>query len=81
MISCSEYDYIEIVCLFRYPVKLTMKVGESIKGVAIDVLRNHSCNECIKLNTNETDILIELDGIYKLEVLINNPHFTEVIFK
>ncbi|OES24018.1 modulator of Rho-dependent transcription termination family protein [Alteromonas macleodii] len=58
-----------------------MKVGESIKGVAIDVLRNHSRNECIKLNTNETDILIELDGIYKLEVLINNPHFTEVIFK
>ncbi|MEW6997451.1 Rho-binding antiterminator [Colwelliaceae bacterium BS250] len=81
MISCSEYDYIEIVCLFRYPVKLTMKVGESIKGVALDVLRNESRNECIKLNTHETDILVELDGISKLEVLIDNPHFTEVIFK
>ena len=81
MISCSEYDYIEIVCLFRYPVKLTMKVGESIKGVALDALRNESRNECIKLNTNETDMLVELDGISKLEVLIDNPHFTEVIFK
>ena len=81
MISCNEYDYIEIVCLYRYPVKLTMKVGESIKGVALDTSRNESKNECIKLNTNETEILVELDGISKLEVLIDNPHFSEVIFK
>jgi Rho-binding antiterminator len=33
------------------------------------------------LITNETDMLVELDGISKLEVLIDNPHFTEVIFK
>ncbi|KAB2823138.1 MULTISPECIES: Rho-binding antiterminator [Aliivibrio] len=81
MISCNEYDYIEIVCLYRYPVRLTMKVGESIKGVALDTSRNESKNECIKLNTNETEILVELDGISKLEVLVDNPHFSEVIFK
>ncbi|MDD9197475.1 Rho-binding antiterminator [Aliivibrio sp. S3MY1] len=81
MISCNEYDYIEIVCLCRYPVRLTMKVGESIKGVALDTSRNESKNECIKLNTNETEILVELDGISKLEVLVDNPHFSEVIFK
>lgn len=52
MISCNEYDYIEIVCLYRYPVRLTMKVGESIKGVALDTSRNESKNECIKLNAN-----------------------------
>ena len=81
MISCNEYDYIEIVCLYRYPVRLTMKVGESINGVALDTSRNESKNECIKLNANETEILVELDGISKLEVLIDNPHFSEVIFK
>ena len=81
MISCNEYDYIEIVCLYRYPVRLTMKVGESIKGVALDTSRNESKNECIKLNANEAEILVELDGISKLEVLIDNPHFSEVIFK
>ena len=81
MISCNEYDYIEIVCLYRYPVRLTMKVGESIKGVALDTSRNESKNECIKLNANETEILVELDGISKLEVLIDNPHFSEAIFK
>ncbi len=81
MISCNEYDYIEIVCLYRYPVRLTMKVGESIKGVALDTSRNESKNECIKLNTNETEILVELDGISKLEVLVDNPHFSEVTFK
>ncbi len=81
MISCNEYDYIEIVCLYRYPVRLTMKVGEFIKGVALDTSRTESKNECIKLNANETEILVELDGISKLEVLIENPHFSEVIFK
>ncbi|WED29625.1 Rho-binding antiterminator [Vibrio sp. DW001] len=81
MISCSEYDYIEIACLYRYPVRLTMKEGEPIRGVALDTIRNESRNECIKLNTDETVILIELDGIAKLEVLIDNPHFIEVTFK
>ena len=81
MISCNEYDYIETVCLYRYPVRLTMKVGESIKGVALDTSCNESKNECIKLNANETEILVELGAISKLEVLIDNPHFSEVIFK
>ncbi|WP_246747355.1 Rho-binding antiterminator, partial [Vibrio cholerae] len=28
MVSCSQYDYIELACLFHLPVKLTMKSGE-----------------------------------------------------
>lgn len=80
MISCSDYDYIEIVCLYRYPVRLTMREGVPIEGVALDTSRNTSRNECIKINSDGTETLIELDGISKLEVLIENPHFTEVFF-
>ncbi|MDA0107773.1 Rho-binding antiterminator [Vibrio sp. La 4.2.2] len=81
MISCSDYDYIEIACMYRYPVKLTMKVGQLLEGIALDTARDESNNECLKLIAKETDVLVILDEINKLEVLVDNPHFSEVVFK
>lgn len=80
MINCSEYDYIEIACLYQYPVKLSLKSGQVLNGIALDTQRNEYRDECIKLNIQDTAKLIELDDIIKLEVLINNPHFTEITF-
>ncbi|MDB2386856.1 Rho-binding antiterminator [Shewanella sp.] len=81
MMDCNEHDYIEIVCLYRYPVKLTLKVGDAVNGIALDTVRNEHRHECIKLNQNGTDILVELDSILKLTVLIENPHLSEITFK
>ncbi|MGX9419057.1 Rho-binding antiterminator [Vibrio sp. RC27] len=81
MIDCNEYDYIELSCLYRFPVRLTMKEGDCIEGIARDTVRNASRHECIKLSSNNDDILIELESILKLEVLIDNPHFSQVTFK
>ncbi|WP_234985230.1 Rho-binding antiterminator [Oceanospirillum multiglobuliferum] len=78
--SCSDYDYIEIVCLFKYPVELTMKSGSIISGKAIDTARNQANEECIKLQTKGVDLLVVLDSISKLKVSVNNPHFQEVSF-
>jgi len=75
MISCGDYDYIEIVCMYRYPVCLTLKEGNVIEGVALDTARNEHKQECIKLKVNETEQLVILDSISKLEVLVDNPHF------
>lgn len=36
MISCEQHDYIEIVCTFNYPIKLMMKSGQVIEGIALD---------------------------------------------
>ncbi len=82
MISCGEYDYIEIVCLYRYPVRLTMKSGNFVDGVAFDTQRDDKKNECIKV-TLEDDVskLIVLDEIRSLEVLVDNPHFTKITFE
>ena len=76
MISCSEYDYIELVCLYRYPVKLTMKTGEIIDGIALDT----KPNERLLLKINGLETLVDLNNISKLEVRVNNPHFTEITF-
>lgn len=47
MISCEMYDYIEIVCLFKYPIEIQLKSGEIITGVGQDTQRNNNKQECI----------------------------------
>ena len=80
MISCSDYDYIEIVCMYRYPVQLTLNCGEVRTGVALDTKRNQAREECIELQIEDTKTLIVLEQIAKLKVEVENPHFSEVSF-
>ncbi len=78
MISCSDYDYFEIVCLYRYPVRLLMLSGDVIEGVARDMKRNTSKAECIELEVESGNKLVELEYISTLEVTIENPHFSQL---
>lgn len=80
MISCDQHDYIEIVCTYRYPLKLTLKSGEVIQGIALDTQRNENRDECIKIESKGSSQLIVLDQIKKLEVTEDNPHLREVVF-
>lgn len=80
MISCDQYDYIEIACTFQYPIKLTLKLGEVVNGTALDTIRNDHKDECIKVNVNGVDNLIVLDEISVMEVCVENPHFKVVSF-
>lgn len=77
MISCSHYDYIEIVCLYRYPVNLALKSGDDIEGIAHNTKRDTNGNECIELLIDGKSVLVVLDDIFKLNVLVDNPHFSE----
>ncbi len=80
MMSCSNYDYIEIVCLFKYPVEIVLKTGETVKGQAMDTVRNHQREECIKLKLEDGELLVILDSMARLKILVENPHFQEVVF-
>lgn len=77
MISCNSYDYIEVVCLFKYPIELTLKSHEIIVGQAIDTTKNNAREECIKLKIEEHYTLVALDSIHKMQVLVENPHIKE----
>ena len=81
MISCSDYDYIEIVCMQGYPIKLTLRSGEQVEGVALDTQRNQDKEECIKLSVSGQEQLVVLTGITELEVCVDNPHFKQKSFK
>lgn len=80
MISCNQHDYIEIVCMYHYPLKLTMKSGAEIHGVALDTIRNKSKDECIKIESAGDEKLIILSEIKQLEVTQDNPHVQKVVF-
>ncbi|MGF1774808.1 Rho-binding antiterminator [Vibrio wakamikoensis] len=80
MISCSDYDYVEIACMHRYPVRLSMKNGQKIEGTALDTTRNDVKAECIKLSQQSGERLVELDQIASIEVLTATPHFVTKVF-
>lgn len=80
MISCDLHDHIEIVCLFRYPIRLTLKSGEMIDGIAQDTARNEGAEECIRIDVNGAERLLVLDHLATLEVRVANPHFQTVCF-
>ncbi|MEZ8141125.1 transcriptional antiterminator [Enterovibrio norvegicus FF-162] len=80
LIKCEEYDYVEIVCLFHYPIKLVLKSGEVVEGIAQDTARNGDKQECIAMNVNSKTVLVLLDQVLTLDVLIDNPHFKHITF-
>ncbi len=80
MISCDQHDYIEIVCMYRYPVELTLKSGEIIQGIAVDIILNDQKEECIKLDVNNTSQNVILTSLHKLRVCAANPHFDQIQF-
>jgi Rho-binding antiterminator len=80
MINCDQHDYIELVCMHRYPVKLTTKSNDIIQGTAVDTGRNEQGDECIKLNAEGSENLVVLSELKKLEVTEDNPHVSVVNF-
>jgi len=80
MISCQQYDYIELVCVYHYPINITLKNGKLIEGIALDTTRNVSGDECISINYDGQLINVILQNIKLLKVAVENPHFKEISF-
>ena len=84
MISCDLHDCVEIVCMYRYPIRLILnpsaKDNSVFYGIACDTARNNIGEECIKISVDGVEKLIVLDEVAKMEVLVDNPHFQQIIF-
>ncbi|WP_298439247.1 Rho-binding antiterminator [uncultured Ferrimonas sp.] len=75
MISCQDHDYIEIACLYRYPVTLTLRQGAPQSGIAVDTAYNEQRQECLVLATDCGEQLVPLDQVAVLTTSQDNPHF------
>jgi len=81
MISCQEYDYIEIACLYQLPVKLCLTDGSEIEGIAQDTVRNEDKQECISLKTSTGLQIVVLDQLNAMEATRPNSYFERVHFR
>ncbi|MBK6618807.1 MAG: Rho-binding antiterminator [Nitrosomonas sp.] len=80
LISCELHDYIEVVCMYRYQIRLVLKDDSTIEGKARDILTTPDKKEFLLLEADGGSQQIELTKLRKLEVLSPNPQFREVVF-
>ncbi|MBY6187360.1 Rho-binding antiterminator [Marinobacter hydrocarbonoclasticus] len=77
---CQDYDYIEIACLYHYPVSVTLASGEMLEGQARDTYWNDAREECLVLVSDAGEQEVLLSQVRQLDVLVENPHFRSVRF-
>lgn len=81
MISCENYDQIELLCLYRYPVEVRLRSGDMVSGVALDTARNDAREECLKLGVDAGLRLVVLNEIAYVRVCVENPHLRDIHFR
>lgn len=81
MISCPQYDYVEIACMYKFPIQITLKSGKVLTGRAEDTRINNEREECLVLKMDVSEAVIIMTNIKKLKVMIHNPHFSQVEFE
>ncbi|TXI17898.1 MAG: transcriptional regulator [Nitrosomonas sp.] len=79
-ISCELHDFVEVVCMYRYQLKLSLKNNQVVEGKAIDIVNSTEGRECLLIDGNPQQ-QVELTQITKMEVLTPNAKFREVDFE
>ena len=88
MISCQQYDYIEIACLYRLPIQLVLAGGEEITGKALNtaikdgeewLILSAQIDKHNEMGENDT-LELPLRKIRTMQALIENPHFDTIHF-
>ncbi|WP_299798267.1 Rho-binding antiterminator [uncultured Shewanella sp.] len=78
MIRCDIHDYIEIACLYRIELLLTLRSGEEVVGVAKTTCIDDHRKECIVIESGGESVSIVLDSIKRMTAVTENPHFNSV---
>lgn len=78
-ISCDLHDYIEVVCMYGYQVKLELKNQQVIVGKAIDIITSPDKHEYLLIK-NEEEQQVALTQLAKLYVLTPDARFKVVEF-
>lgn len=80
MLSCQQYDYIELACLKRLKVTIEMKDGDVVRGrcentVVVDK------QECLVLEQESQAVTVVLAEITSISADTDNPYFTTLRFQ
>lgn len=88
-LTCDQYDFLEIACMFHYDILLTAKNGEEMRGIADSLFIDADRVETLalkKMPSTESQAgdaettKIATAEIMCLEVLTEGARFTQVKF-
>lgn len=80
MVTCSQYDFIEIACMFNLPIEIELKNGETHQGCAFDTGYDMQRQECLFLEIEGEHIPFPTEQLVAMKALKDNPHFSDVTF-
>ena len=81
MLKCDLHDYLEIICMFHYNVKVVTKKGASYSGLAEDVLLSDKRQEVLRIKTvDQEQIEVVTEEIEEIQVITPNARFQTVRF-
>ena len=79
-IDCTHHDYLEVACVAKIPVEITLTDSETVSGLPIDVLHEDGAERLV-IRNQDGAARIRLDRIATMQALIDNPHFRLVDFR
>lgn len=78
-IACADYDYIEIMCLYRYRVKVTMRDLSQVQGqffntqlIEVDGIKRESM---VGIDIHQLPLQLILSEIMTIDVLDEHAKF------
>lgn len=80
IIKCDLHDYLEIACLFKVEVELTLKDATKITGIPITTTIDSERNECLAVMKDTQQILIQTNLLDQMRAVVVNRHFDIVEF-
>jgi Rho-binding antiterminator len=78
-VSCELHDYIEIACMHRYRIKIKLKGGQTVTGIAVDTSVTAEKKEYLVIENGERQP-IELTQIARIEALSPDAVFKVIDF-
>jgi Rho-binding antiterminator len=82
MLDCNLHDYIEVACLYKIEVMLTLKDGNIVKGIPITTNTSKGKEELLtfRVKSLSEDMFINLLSIKYMAALSHNIHFDKISF-
>ncbi|MDK2596771.1 Rho-binding antiterminator [Pseudoalteromonas obscura] len=77
---CEETDLIEVACMKRFILNVTTP-SKMYQGMAKDIVYNSQQTQCLLIEQDGQEVLIEMDSILTLTSLTQNPFFKSINFK
>ena len=79
-IDCELHDHLEVACLYRYRMRVTLISGEIVRGRAATTVTQPDKTEMLVLHTQEGKQRIAMHDILSIEIETKGAMFQNLAF-